>query len=206
MVNGIFGAVKTEEQLRREEKYKQDLRNQIDEKQQRAAEEAARRRTEEERELAKQLEWQQLMERQKADEASRRHDIDTQEQYDQQRLHDELERQRQHDEMNARQSLILVASSFSVERVFLSLLSKTPRNKKDREHQFRLITVPTGHGSGRPIEVHHLRYPRNGTRSNQTSRRKAEQDIIHLMRRMRMTMSLNLLVHSHDHQRGPSRS
>ena len=121
MVNGIFGAVKTEEQLRREEKYKQDLRNQIDEKQQRAADEAARRRMEEERELAKQLEWQQLMERQKADEASRRHDIDTQEQYDHQRLQDELERQRQHDEMNARQSLIPLASSFSVAYGFLFL-------------------------------------------------------------------------------------
>ncbi|CAF3602863.1 unnamed protein product [Rotaria sp. Silwood1] len=97
--NGIFGTIKTEEQLMREEKYKQDLKKQIDEKRQRNAEELARRRAEEERELAKHAEWQQQMEKQMADEAARKQEKEAQEHQHQQRLQEELERQRKQEEI-----------------------------------------------------------------------------------------------------------
>ncbi|CAF0956483.1 unnamed protein product [Rotaria sordida] len=96
--NGIFGTIKTEEQLVREEKYKQDLKKQIDEKRQRNAEELARRRADEERELAKHSEWQQQMEKQTADETARKQEKEAQERQHQQRLQEELERQRKQEE------------------------------------------------------------------------------------------------------------
>ncbi len=104
--NGIFGTVKTEEQLMREERYKQDLKKQIDEKRQRNAEELARRRAEEERELAKHVEWQQQMDKQMADEAARKQEKEVQERLHQQQLQDELERQRRQEELMAKRSNI----------------------------------------------------------------------------------------------------
>ncbi|CAF2586600.1 unnamed protein product [Rotaria sp. Silwood2] len=97
--NGIFGTIKTEEQIMREEKYKQDLKKQIDEKRQRNAEELARRRAEEERELAKHAEWQQQMDKQMADEAARKQEKEVQERQHQQRLQEELERQKKQEEI-----------------------------------------------------------------------------------------------------------
>ncbi|CAF5162359.1 unnamed protein product, partial [Rotaria sp. Silwood1] len=41
--NGIFGTAKTEAQVLREEKYKQELKKQIEEKRQREADEVAKR-------------------------------------------------------------------------------------------------------------------------------------------------------------------
>lgn len=102
--NGIFGTVKTDEQLAREERYKQDLKKQIDEKRQRNAEELARRRAEEERELAKHFEWQQQMEKQMAEEAARKQEKETQERLHQQQLQDDLERQRRQEELAMKRS------------------------------------------------------------------------------------------------------
>ena len=102
--NGIFGTAKTEEQIAREERYKQDLKKQIDEKRQRNAEELARRRAEEERELAKHAEWQQQMERQTAEEAARKQEKEVQERVHQQQLQEELERQRRQEELAMKRS------------------------------------------------------------------------------------------------------
>lgn len=106
MSNGIFGTVKTEEQMMREERYKQDLKKQIDEKRQRNAEELARRRAEDERELAKHFEWQQQTEKQLADEAARKQEKEAQDRLHHQQMQDELERQRRQEEMAMRRSSI----------------------------------------------------------------------------------------------------
>ncbi|CAF2407712.1 unnamed protein product [Rotaria sp. Silwood2] len=97
--NGIFGAAKTEAQVLREEKYKQELKQQIDEKRQRELDEIAKRRAEEERELSKHLEWQQQMEKQTAEEALRKQEKEQQERQHQQQLHEELERQKKQEEI-----------------------------------------------------------------------------------------------------------
>ncbi|CAF0772023.1 unnamed protein product [Rotaria sordida] len=97
--NGIFGAAKTDAQLLREEKYKQELKRQIEEKRQREADEIAKRRAEEERELAKHLEWQQQMDKQTADDALRKQEKEEQERLHQQQLQEELERQKKQDEI-----------------------------------------------------------------------------------------------------------
>ncbi|UJR33094.1 hypothetical protein I4U23_020551 [Adineta vaga] len=96
--NGIFGTAKTEAQIVREEKYKQDLKRQMDEKRQRDVEEAARRRAEEERELAKHLEWQQQMEKQVTEEALRKQEKEEQERLHHQQLQEELEQRKRQDE------------------------------------------------------------------------------------------------------------
>ena len=90
----------------REERYKQDLKKQIDEKRLRNAEELARRRAEEERELAKHVEWQQQMEKQMAEEAARKQEKEAQERIHQQQIQDELERQRRQEEITMRRSNI----------------------------------------------------------------------------------------------------
>ncbi|CAF4751784.1 unnamed protein product [Rotaria sp. Silwood1] len=97
--NGIFGTAKTEAQVLREEKYKQELKKQIEEKRQREADEVAKRRAEEERELAKHLEWQQQMERQTAEEALRKQEKEQQERQHQQQLQEDLERQKKQEEI-----------------------------------------------------------------------------------------------------------
>ncbi|CAF4421925.1 unnamed protein product [Rotaria magnacalcarata] len=96
--NGIFGAAKTEAQFVREEKYKLELKQQIEEKRQRGAEELARRRAEEEREIAKHLEWQQQVEKQTADDALRKQEKEQQERQHHQQLQEELERQKKQEE------------------------------------------------------------------------------------------------------------
>ncbi|CAF0939122.1 unnamed protein product [Adineta ricciae] len=97
--NGIFGTAKTEAQIVREEKYKQDLKKQMEERRQREAEEAAKRRAEEERELAKHLEWQQQMEKQTTEEALRKQEKEDQERLHQQQLQEELEQRRKQEEL-----------------------------------------------------------------------------------------------------------
>jgi centrosome and spindle pole-associated protein 1 len=92
----------------REERYKQDLKKQIDEKRQRNAEDLARRRAEEERELAKHIEWQQQMEKQMADEASRKQEKEVQERQHHQQLQEELERQKKQEEIMNRRSNIFI--------------------------------------------------------------------------------------------------
>lgn len=87
--------MKTEEQIIREEKYKQELKNQIEEKRLQNIRDIARRRAEEEQELAKHAKWQEQMEKQQADDASRKHEKDAQERHQQQQLEEDLERQRQ---------------------------------------------------------------------------------------------------------------
>ena len=98
----------------REERYKQDLKRQIDEKRQRNAEELSRRRAEEERELAKHFEWQQQMEKQMADEAARKQDKEAQDRLHQQQMQDELERQRRQEELAMKRSSIRSIIGFSL--------------------------------------------------------------------------------------------
>jgi centrosome and spindle pole-associated protein 1 len=123
--NGIFGTVKTEEQLMREERYKQDLRKQIDEKRQRNAEELARRRADEERELTKHIEWQQQMEKQMAEEAARKQEKEAQERLHQQQLEEELERQRKQEEITMKRSKNLSTNFFN--HIFFLFRTKTTR-------------------------------------------------------------------------------
>ena len=104
MSNGIFGTIKTEEQLLREEKYKQDLKRQIDEKRQREIEEVVRRRAEDDREIAKHSEWQRQMEKQAVDDAARKQEKEAQERLYQQQQEEERERQRQLDEAKRSES------------------------------------------------------------------------------------------------------
>jgi hypothetical protein len=80
------------------------LKRQIDEKRQKNAEDLARRRAEEERELAKHAEWQQQMDKQTADEVSRKQEKEVQERQFHQQQQDELERQRQQEEMATKRS------------------------------------------------------------------------------------------------------
>lgn len=88
----------------REERYKNDLKKQIDEKRQRNAEELARRRAEEERELAKHIEWQQQMEKQMADETARKQEKEALDRQNQLQLQEELDRQRRQEELAMRRS------------------------------------------------------------------------------------------------------
>jgi hypothetical protein len=111
--NGIFGTVKTDEQLIREEKYKLDLKQQIDEKRQRKLDELARRRAEEEHEIAKHAEWQQRIEKQQIDEAARKQEQEEQERQQQQQLAMELERQREEEERLAKQRKLF---AFEIDR------------------------------------------------------------------------------------------
>lgn len=93
--------------MMREEKYKQDLKKQIDEKRQRNADELARRRAEEERELAKHIEWQQQVEKQTAEETARKQEKEAQERVHQQRMQEELERQRKQEEIAMKRSKMI---------------------------------------------------------------------------------------------------
>ncbi|UJR14083.1 hypothetical protein I4U23_001079 [Adineta vaga] len=103
--NGIYGTFKTEEQVRRQERYRQDLLQQIEEKQ------LARRRAEEERERLKQLQYEQQLARQLAEEALRKQQEEEaerrrllllEEEAERKRREEELERQRQADEAERR--------------------------------------------------------------------------------------------------------
>ena len=104
--NGIFGTGKTDAQVVREEKYKQDLKRQIDDKRQREADEVARRRAEEEHELAKHLEWQRQTEKQVAEDASRKQEKEAQERQNHQQLQEENERQRKLEEVAKRSKIL----------------------------------------------------------------------------------------------------
>ena len=106
--NGIFGASKTEAQVMREEKYKQELKQQIEERRQREIEETARRRADEERELAKHIEWQQQAEKQSADDAQRKQERDAHDREHQQHLQEELEQQKKQEEVAGRRRKIRV--------------------------------------------------------------------------------------------------
>ncbi|CAF3312525.1 unnamed protein product [Rotaria socialis] len=125
--NGIFGTIKTDEQLVREERYKQDLKRQIDEKRQRNAEELTRRRADEEREIAKHIEWQQQVEKQTAEEASRKQEKEAQERQHQQRLQEELGRQKQQEE---------IAIKRKSKRPEKSKLLSDDNNEADRQNTY----------------------------------------------------------------------
>ena len=110
----MFGTAKTEEQFAREDKYKQDLKRQIDEKRQLKADEVARRRAEEEKELAKHLEWQQQMDRQAAEDAAKKQTKEVQDRQQHQQMQEDLERQKQQDEIAARRSAMTVCFESSL--------------------------------------------------------------------------------------------
>ncbi|CAF1071214.1 unnamed protein product [Adineta steineri] len=97
--NGMFGTAKTEAQFVKEEKYKQDLKQQMEDKRRRDAEETAKRRAEEERELAKHLEWQQQMEKQVAEEAIRKQQKEEEERLHQLQLQEDVEQRKKQDEL-----------------------------------------------------------------------------------------------------------
>ena len=113
--NGMFGAAKTEEQFAREDKYKQDLKRQIDEKRQLKADEVARRRAEEEQEIAKHLEWQQKMDRQAAEDAAKKQNKEEHERQLHQQMQEDLERQKQQEEIAGRRSAMIVRVESSIE-------------------------------------------------------------------------------------------
>lgn len=102
----MFGTAKTEVQFLREEKYKLDLKKQIEEKRQREADEVARRRAEEDHELAKHAQWQQEMDRQVAEDAARKQEKEAQDRVQHQKLQEDLERQRKQEELTMKRSLI----------------------------------------------------------------------------------------------------
>ncbi|CAF1386657.1 unnamed protein product [Adineta steineri] len=99
LYNHIFGNYKTEEQVMKQERYRQDLLKQIEEKRLRDAEELARRRAAEERERAKQLAYQRELERQAAEEALRKQEREEAERRAQQLLAEEAERKRREEEL-----------------------------------------------------------------------------------------------------------
>ena len=118
-VQGILGTIKTEDQIMREEKYKQDLKNQIEEKRLQNLRDIARRRAEEEQELAKHAKWQEQMDKQQADESSRKHEKEAQDRHQQQQLEDDLERQRQTEMRMRRRSSSFLFRSIVQSIVFL---------------------------------------------------------------------------------------
>ena len=131
MSNGMFGAAKTEAQFLREEKYKLDLKRQIDEKRQRETEEVARRRAEEDRELAKHMEWQQQMDKQVAEDAVRKQEKETQDRFQHQQMQEELEKQRRQEELAMKRSKMIVEEHFKPPFDLI----QNPNDQKNHLHQ-----------------------------------------------------------------------
>ncbi|CAF3846341.1 unnamed protein product [Rotaria magnacalcarata] len=156
--NGIFGTIKTDEQLVREERYKQDLKRQIDEKRQRNAEELARRRADEEREIAKHIEWQQQVEKQTAEEASRKQEKEAQ---DRQHLQEELERQKQQEE---------IAMKRKPKRPEKSRLPNDDNNDADRHNTYdeQQLDEPVYRSSSPPVP----------TIKNKDKKQKANHNVV----------------------------
>ncbi|CAF0921033.1 unnamed protein product [Adineta ricciae] len=141
--NGIYGTFKTEEQIRKQERYRLDLLQQIEEKRLRDAAEAARRKAEEERERLRQLQYEQQLARQLAEEALRKQQAEEEErrrllaleeEAERKRREEELERQRQEDEadrLRRQEELARQRKEDEAER--LKRLAEIERLRKEEE-------------------------------------------------------------------------
>ncbi|CAF0876383.1 unnamed protein product, partial [Didymodactylos carnosus] len=102
--NGIFGNAKTDAQKVQEEKYKQDLKRQIEDKRQRAIDEKNKVKAEEEKEIGRLQAQQQKIQEEYEAELVKKKDKEAQAARAQEQLHDQLERQKQEDNLMKRRS------------------------------------------------------------------------------------------------------
>ncbi|CAF1364114.1 unnamed protein product [Didymodactylos carnosus] len=103
--NGIFGNAKTDSQKNQEEKYKQDLKRQIEDKRQRAIDEKNKIRAEEEREIGRLQEQQNRIQEEYEAEMLKKKEKEEQANRAQEQLHEQLERQKQEDSLIKRTDL-----------------------------------------------------------------------------------------------------